>query len=79
VLAEQAVSVARCESGLNPSARNPAGYYGLFQLGAGHAAAFRNVTGRDFLDAWDEAGPNSRYAKWLYDRSGSWSQWGCKP
>jgi len=26
------VSIASCESGLNPSATNPAGYYGLFQF-----------------------------------------------
>ncbi len=32
---EYLVSVASCESGLNPSAVNPAGYYGLFQFGAG--------------------------------------------
>ena len=29
------LSVASCESGLNPSAVNPAGYYGLFQFGSG--------------------------------------------
>jgi hypothetical protein len=29
------LSVAACESGLNPSAANPAGYYGLFQFGSG--------------------------------------------
>ena len=29
------VSVAACESGLNPGAVNSAGYYGLFQFGAG--------------------------------------------
>ena len=29
---EQMVAIAACESGLNPSAFNPAGYYGLFQI-----------------------------------------------
>jgi soluble lytic murein transglycosylase-like protein len=29
------LSVASCESGLNPSAVNPAGYHGLFQFGSG--------------------------------------------
>lgn len=29
------LSVASCESGLNPSAVNPAGYHGLFQFGTG--------------------------------------------
>ncbi|MFN2587003.1 MAG: transglycosylase SLT domain-containing protein [Actinomycetota bacterium] len=32
---EYLLSVAACESGLNPSAVNPAGYYGLFQFGSG--------------------------------------------
>ncbi|HEV2757353.1 MAG TPA: transglycosylase SLT domain-containing protein [Actinomycetota bacterium] len=29
------LGVASCESGLNPGAANPAGYYGLFQFGSG--------------------------------------------
>ena len=29
------LSVASCESGLNPTAVNPAGYHGLFQFGTG--------------------------------------------
>jgi hypothetical protein len=29
------LGVASCESGLNPNAVNPAGYYGLFQFGSG--------------------------------------------
>lgn len=29
---EQMVAIATCESGLNPSSYNPAGYYGLFQI-----------------------------------------------
>lgn len=33
------LSVAACESGLNPSAVNPAGYYGLFQFSSGTWAA----------------------------------------
>lgn len=77
-LGDEAVEVARCESGLDPSARNPAGYYGLFQIGSEHADDFRRVTGREFSDAWDEAGPNTTYAKWLYDQSG-WQPWGCAP
>lgn len=33
------LAVAACESGLNPSAVNPAGYYGLFQFSSGTWAA----------------------------------------
>lgn len=76
---DAAVAVARCESGLNPSARSPSGYRGLFQLSPSHASSFAAVTGRDFEDAWDEAGPNSQYARYLYDRQG-WAPWGaCAP
>ena len=34
------VSIAACESGLNPSATNPAGYYGLFQFDEGTWASY---------------------------------------
>ena len=34
------VSIASCESGLNPQATNPAGYYGLFQFDQGTWAAY---------------------------------------
>ena len=34
------LSVASCESGLNPSATNPAGYYGLFQFDESTWAAY---------------------------------------
>ena len=33
-------SIASCESGLNPQATNPAGYYGLFQFDQGTWAAY---------------------------------------
>lgn len=76
---DQAVAVARCESSLDPSAQSPAGYRGLFQIGPSHASDFAAVTGRDFDDAWDEAGPNTQYARHLYERSG-WAPWGaCAP
>jgi LysM repeat protein len=29
---DQMVRIAQCESGLNPNSKNPAGYYGLFQI-----------------------------------------------
>lgn len=34
------VAIASCESGLNPQAYNPAGYYGLFQFDQGTWAAY---------------------------------------
>lgn len=75
---DDAVAIARCESGLNPAAYNPAGpYYGLFQIGAHHAANFQAVTGISLAVGGRQAGPNVQYAKWLFDRSG-WGQWGCR-
>ena len=75
---DNAVAVARCESGLNPTAYNPAGpYYGLFQIGAHHASNFQAVTGVSLAQGGRQAGPNVQYAKWLYDHSG-WGQWGCR-
>jgi hypothetical protein len=75
---DQAVVIARCESGLNPSAIGAGRYYGLFQLGRdGHAAAFTRVTGRSFDEAWSDPNANAQYAAWLYARSG-WTPWGCR-
>jgi hypothetical protein len=75
---DQAVIIARCESGLNPSAIGAGRYYGLFQLGRdGHAAAFTRVTGRAFDEAWSDPNANAQYAAWLYGQSG-WSPWGCR-
>lgn len=34
------VSIAQCESGMNPNAVNPAGYYGLFQFSKGTWSAY---------------------------------------
>jgi LysM repeat protein len=46
---DQMVRIAYCESGLNPNAVNPAGYYGLFQI---------NYT----FDGWNDPWVNSRLA-----------------
>ena len=46
---EQMVRIASCESGLNPRAVNPAGYYGLFQLS-------------EQIDGWDDALTNATAA-----------------
>jgi len=68
---DKAVAVARCESGLNPLAGWPDGYYkGLFQLGPhlwGSVAAY----GGD----WFDARTNSLVARDLYLSRGSWSAW----
>jgi hypothetical protein len=69
--------VARCESGLNPNAIGGGGrYFGLFQIGSSHSAAFEQVTGRAFDSAWSDPDANTQYARWLYSQSG-WSAWGC--
>lgn len=77
---DQAVSVARCESGLNPRAVNPAGFHGLFQIASAyHRSSFERVTGQSWDDGIYTAYYNSQFARYLYDQSGSWSAWGCKP
>jgi hypothetical protein len=73
---DKAVAVARCESGLNPGAVSAGGiYWGLFQLGTHHRAAFEAVTGKPWSMVL-EADANSLYARWLYDQSG-WAPWSC--
>ena len=46
---EQMVAIATCESGLNPSVFNPAGYYGLFQINYA-------------FDGWDDPAINAQVA-----------------
>ncbi len=46
---EKMVRIASCESGLNPRAVNPAGYYGLFQIS-------------NFIDGWDDPVINATFA-----------------
>lgn len=75
---DQAYSVADCESNLDPEAYNPNGYHGLFQIGDGHSDAFTRVTGQSWSEVYT-AYYNAQYARWLYDQSNSWQQWGCKP
>jgi hypothetical protein len=74
-----AVSVARCESGLNPRAVSPSGTYrGLFQIGSFHAANFQSVTGQSYSAAVYDPYFNALYAKRLFDARG-WQPWSCKP
>ena len=65
-------ALARCESGGNPRAVNPAGYYGLYQFSPG---TWRGVGG-DGLPI--DASPSEQLyrAKLLYRRGGA-GQWGC--
>lgn len=73
----QAVSVARCESGLNPRAISPGGgNYGLFQINTVHRGWVANMG-----YTWDqmlEPGPNIAVAYALWSGSG-WGPWTCKP
>lgn len=46
---DQMVRIAYCESGLNPNAMNPAGYYGLFQINR-------------MFDGWNDPWINARVA-----------------
>jgi hypothetical protein len=67
---EQALSVARCESGLNPMARNPSGATGLFQIIGGNDAMFDPATNiaaayRKYLDGVSRGNP------WMH-----WNLWG---
>lgn len=75
-----AVRVARCESSLNPRAVNPNGFHGLFQIAkAYHRSAFERVTGVSWDEGIYNAYYNSQYARYLYDASGGWGPWSCKP
>jgi len=65
-------SLARCESGGNPRAVNPAGYYGLYQFSPG---TWRRVGGSG-LPSSASAAEQLYRAKLLYQRGGA-GQWGC--
>lgn len=65
--------VARCESGYNPRAYNPAGpYYGLFQF---LMSTFR-ATPYGNQDIYDPMA-NASAAAWKYSRGGA-GAWGCR-
>jgi hypothetical protein len=69
-VADQAVRVAACESGLDPGAMSAGGTYrGLFQLGP-HLAGTVGFYGGNWFDPLT----NSEVARDLYLRSG-WSSW----
>lgn len=61
------VSIAQCESGLNPRAVNPAGYYGLFQFSKSTWGAYGSG------DIFDPAAQSEATAKMLANGgSGHW-------
>ena len=73
---EDAIDVARCESSLNPEARN-GDYYGLFQI----SRTYHEARARSLGYTWGEmlqAGPNAHVAASLWSEQG-WQPWACKP
>jgi hypothetical protein len=63
------ISIASCESGLNPSAYNPAGYYGLFQFAPGTWAS------NGYGSIWDPVAQARTAARMI--AGGQASAWGC--
>ena len=74
-LGNQAVSVATCESSLNPNAYNPVPPYamGLFQIAKGTWAESGIGRGNPYNPT-----DNAQAARRLYNRQG-WAPWACKP
>ncbi len=66
----EAVDVAACESGLDPTATNGQ-YLGLFQMGSYHYWRFGG-------GSWDDPVVNAAAAESLYDEQG-WQPWSCRP
>jgi len=70
-----AINVARCESGLNPSAFNPSGASGLFQIMPGTFAG-TSEAGQSIFNAQ----ANALAAHEIFVRDGySWREWTCQP
>jgi len=77
--AEEGVRVMMCESGGNPTARNPSSSAsGLFQQLArywpGRAATY-GMTGRSVFDPW----ANAVVSAGMVRDTGGWSHWSCRP
>jgi hypothetical protein len=79
--ADAAVAVARCESGLNPSAVNPT------PIGGSHATGLFQILYPSTWSTTSQAGnspydaqANTRAAYDIFKRDGySWREWACKP
>jgi soluble lytic murein transglycosylase-like protein len=63
------LSIASCESGLNPNAYNPAGYYGLFQF------AEATWAGNGYGSIWDPVAQSRTAARMI--AGGGAGAWGC--
>ncbi len=74
---DNAVEVARCESGFNPNAYNPYGYGGLFQHHEDYWADRAEQSGYAGASIFD-AEANTAAAAWLWGVRG-WAPWGCAP
>jgi soluble lytic murein transglycosylase-like protein len=78
---DKAVRVARCESGLDPTAVSPGGgNWGLFQINTVHKATVQQLG-----YSWSQINDpyvNARVARYIYDdaaRTGSgWQPWSCR-
>lgn len=76
---EQAATACRvmlCESGGNPSAQNPSGASGLFQIMPGWADEYQSVTGVPYYDGRFDGPANIQFAAWLAS-TGGWQHWAC--
>ena len=77
-IADQAMGVAQCESGLDPSAvSSGGGNWGLFQINTVHRDSFESVTGQAWSNVLDPYA-NASFAAWLYNQSGGWGPWACR-
>lgn len=71
----QAQAVIACESGGNANAVSPTDDWGLFQIHAPAWSGFFGVEASAFLDP----AFNARSALTIYQRSGGWGPWACRP
>jgi hypothetical protein len=72
-----AVTVARCESGLNPQASNGGSYLGLFQQSARYWAGRASHYGFGGASAYN-ARANASVSMGMV-RDGGWGAWECRP
>ena len=77
-IADQAMGVAQCESGLDPNAvSRGGGNWGLFQINTVHSSDFESVTGQPWSNVQDPYA-NATFARYLYDQAGGWGPWACR-